>query len=203
MKLRNSLSVITSVLFLMIFSISCNNENKVKSFKEEVKQEKPSVVSHGHGIDISGSAIKSDLKWDIPEGWVTIKTESKIRLATYSIKSGENEAICTIVPLSGDAGGLKANVQMWLASTSEKNLSEKDLRIFISKQERFKTKDGKEGIFIDFSELTGKDSDLTLAVSVITYPKETLFVKLAGNRNIVTNNRDNVLKLSKSIGTVK
>jgi len=202
MRSKNSLSVITIVSLFMIFSISCNKDNEIKSYKEKIQKTKPSVLSHGHGVDIS-RPTKSDLKWDIPEGWTSIKANSKLRLATYSIKSGGKEAICTVVPLSGDAGGLKANIQMWLASTSEKNLSEEELKKFISKQEKFKTKDGKEGIFIDFSEMTGKEPDLTIGVSVITYPKKTLFIKMTGNIGVVKSNKDKMLKLSKSIEQVK
>ncbi|MEN8155205.1 MAG: hypothetical protein ABFR75_14410, partial [Acidobacteriota bacterium] len=179
MRSKYSLPVI--ILFLstlVFFSISCGKKNEVRSFKEEiVEKEKPAMTGHGHGMDIPG-ATKTNIKWDTPDGWTSIKTESKLRLATYSVKSGNKEAVCTIIPLSGDAGGLKANVQMWFASIAEEEPSDSAIDEFIAKQKKFKTRSNNEGILIDFTTMTGKESDLSIIVSIITFPEKSLFIKL-------------------------
>ncbi len=198
MRSKYSLPVILLIIIFSIFSISCSKKDEVRSFKEEITDKKPVVDSHGHGMNVPG-ATETNIKWDTPEGWISIKTESKLRLATYSIKAGDKEAICTIIPLSGDAGGLKANVQMWLASIAEKELSESEVDNFISKQKKFKTRSNNDGIFIDFTDVTGKEFDLSIAVSIINFPGKTLFVKLNGDKEVVRKNIDKIFKLSKSI----
>jgi len=199
MRSENSLPVIVLTAFILIFSISCGKKEEVRSFKEEIsKQESPAMEPHGHGMNIPGAA-QSDFKWDSPDGWTEIKTESKLRLATYTVKSREKEAICTIIPLTGDAGGLKANVQMWLASIADREYTDREIDDFISRQKKFSTRDNEEGIFIDFTPITGKESDLTIIVSVIKLKDKTLFIKLSGDKGIVTSNTEKIFELSKSI----
>ncbi len=199
MRSKYSLPVILFVFIFLIFTVSCGKKNEVRSFKEEIaEKEKPAMTGHAHGMNVPG-ATKTELKWDTPNGWTSIKTESKLRLATYSIKSGEKEAVCTIIPLSGDAGGLKANVQMWSASIADKEPSESEIDEFISKQKKFKTKSNNEGIFIDFTTITGKESDLSIIVSMITLPGKTLFIKMSGDPEVLRLNRAEILKLSESI----
>ena len=198
MRSKYSLPVILLTIIFLIFSISCGKKNEVRSFKEEITEKKPAMESHGHGMNVPG-AIETNIKWDTPEGWTSIKTESKLRLATFSVKEGDREAICTIIPLSGDAGGMKANVQMWLASIADREHSESEVDNFISKQRKFKTRSNNEGTFIDFTDITGKESDLSIVVSIINFPGKTLFIKLNGDKKVVKNNIDKIFKLSKSI----
>ncbi|MCK5005304.1 MAG: hypothetical protein KAS21_09460, partial [Candidatus Aminicenantes bacterium] len=56
-----------------------------------------------------------------------------------------------------------------------------------------------EGTFIDFTDITGKESDLSIVVSIINFPGKTLFIKLNGDKKVVKNNIDKIFKLSKSI----
>lgn len=198
MRSKNSLPVIFIVVVIMLFSLSCSKDNEVRSYTEEITKKEPVMKSHDHGMDIPG-ATETNLKWEAPENWTEIKTESKLRLATYSVKSGENEAICTIIPLSGDAGGLEANVLMWLANVADRDYPESELKSFISKQKKFKTRSNNKGIFIDFTNITGKESDLSIVVSVISFPEKTLFIKLTGNIDVVKSNLNKVFELSKSI----
>ena len=198
MRSKNSLSVIFIAIVFLLFSFSCSKDNEVRSHKEEITKKEPAVKSHGHGMNVPG-ATETNIKWKTPDNWTDIKTESKLRLATYSVKSGEKEAICTIIPLSGDAGGLMANVQMWLSNVADKEYSESELKSFIAKQKKFKTRSNNEGIFIDFTNITGKESDLSIVVSVISFPGKTLFIKLTGDIDVVKSNLDKVFKLSESI----
>ncbi len=201
MRSKYSLPVIVIILlFSSLLITSCNKDDKVKSYKEEIKVEKipQSIQNHAHGEDIPGKP-ESNIKWESPEGWVSIKTDSKIRLATYSVKSGSKEAVCTIIPLSGDGGGLKANILMWLSGLIQKEFSEVELNNFISEQKQFITSDNHKGIFIDFTTITGKESDLSMLVSVIELSGKTLFIKFSGATEIVTKNKEKLFKLSKSI----
>ncbi len=199
MRSAKSLPVILLSLLSIIFLVSCGNKNDVRSFKETIPENvRSDANTHGQGMNVP-VIPSTEIKWDTPEGWTNIKTESKLRLATYSIKSGEKEAICTIIPLSGDAGGLKANIQMWLSSISGKDLSGNELEEFILKQKKFRTKSNNGGIFIDLTGMTDKGSDLSIIVSVIDLSDKTLFIKLSGDRDIVKSNLDKILSLSKSI----
>ncbi|MEN8223692.1 MAG: hypothetical protein ABFR36_10630, partial [Acidobacteriota bacterium] len=64
---------------------------------------------------------------------------------------------------------------------------------------KFKTRSNNEGILIDFTTMTGKESDLSIIVSIISFPEKSLFIKLSGDPEVLRNNKDKILKLSKSI----
>jgi len=200
--MRSTYSLPVTVVILtaaLVFSAACGKKNETRTFKEEIQEkEKPAMTGHGHGMNVPGAA-KTDIKWEAPEGWEEIKTESRLRLATYSVKSGEKEAICSIIPLSGDAGGLKANVQMWFASVGEKEPAMDEVDAFIAKQKQFTSKSDQPGVFIDYTTITGKESDLSIIVSVITLPGRTLFIKLTGDPEVLKLNRDKLFKLSESV----
>ena len=89
MRSKNSLPVIFIVVVFILFSLSCSKDNEVRSYKEEITQKGPDVEkSHSHGMDIPG-ATETNFTWKTPDNWTDIETESKLRLATYSVKSGE------------------------------------------------------------------------------------------------------------------
>ena len=151
MKPKNSLSVIFSVFVVILFSFACNKENEIRSYKEKI--EKKDIPSGFHGNDtIESTAPESNIKWNTPDGWSPAKNSSKLRIATYLFKSENREAICTLIPLSGDGGGIIANVQMWLSSLQKEEIKETEIKEFISRQKKFKTFDNHEGIFLDFIE---------------------------------------------------
>ncbi|MEN8153363.1 MAG: hypothetical protein ABFR75_05015 [Acidobacteriota bacterium] len=198
MKPRNSLPVIFFVLILVIVFSSCSKKDEVRSYKEKIV--KKDIPQGFHGKNTMESTVKkTDIKWETPEDWKLAENASKLRIATYSFKSGDKEALCTMIPLSGDGGGIFANVQMWLSTLKKEEAKEAEIKEFISKQKKFKTSDSHEGIFLDFTEITGKESGNSIIVSIITLHNKTLFIKFSGDTSLVIQNREKLMALSKSI----
>lgn len=198
MKPKNSLLVIFLVVVFILSSFACNKKDEVRSYKEKIEKKDVPSGFHGNG-SVESAAPESNIKWETPDGWQLAKNSSKLRIATYSFRSENGEAICTLIPLSGDGGGITANAQMWLSTLKKEEIKEADIKKFISKQKKFRTSDNHEGVFLDFMEITGKESGQSMIVSIITLHGKTLFIKFSGDTSLVNQNREKLMSLSKSI----
>lgn len=219
MKLKSTLVVSIVAVLALLFAVSCGDGGEVRKYKEKApvaveKQEKTSPhgsmsvpKASGKMPGMGKAKAGAHFKWETPEGWQEDKTGSGFRLATFNVKSGEASATCTIIPLSGNAGGLKANVSRWLGQVTSKAghmdpmLAEGDdstVKKLLEKQEKFVTKAQFHGVFVDFTPVTAKDTDNSILVSMISVSGSTVFVKMTGPKSILVANRDKFRTLSKS-----
>ncbi len=203
MKKSIILSIVL-VVFSVIFLISCNDSGKVRKSTEEnvetVKKEEVNKTVSPHGNMMTKPTKQVDYKWDVPKGWEVGKSTSNIRLATYEIKEGKSEALCTIIPLLGDGGGLEANVNLWLEQVGIKmDLNTNEFKEFISKCLKFKTNSGFDVIMIDTSIVKQKELSESLLVSMVKVNEYTVFIKLKGEKSILLNNKDKFISLTKSL----
>jgi phage-related protein len=83
----------------------------------------------------------SQFSWETPAGWKQIEDTTGMRLAAFSIESGERQALCTIISLAGTAGGIKANVLRWASQIDViMEPDSKKLEEFLAKKEDFRTR---------------------------------------------------------------
>jgi hypothetical protein len=201
MKIIKSLLKISIPLTLVLIFISCGKSN-VRNYKEQVPIDK--TVHNFHGEDIGMTqTVTTEFKWSAPQGWILEKSKSKLRIATFFIRQNNKNAICTLIPLHGDGGGLSANVRMWYGTLTGKDISDTKLKVFLKEQKKFKTSSGYKGVLIDFLKTESKDILTSMLISIVTFPKKTLFIKLTGDKDILLSNRDKFISLSKSIEMVK
>lgn len=220
MKSRATVLFISVLAILAVFfTISCSDSGKVRKYKEKApaaveKQQKTSP--HGSmGIPKSSDMMpgmgmgkaKAHFKWDTPEGWEENKTGSGFRLASFTVKSGEAAANCTIIPLAGNAGGLEANVSRWLGQVTSKAghmdpmLAEGDaatVKKLLEQQEKFVTKAQFQGVMIDFTPVTAMDTDNSILVSMIAVSGSTVFVKMTGPKSVLVANKAKFKSLCQS-----
>ena len=145
-----------------------------------------------------------ELNWEIPRGW-TEKKGTGLRLATLVIGGEENQAVCTVVSLTGDGGGIEANIKRWMGqlSISSKLDSEKELDRFLSRQNKIKTSGELSGLFIDFTDLDRSPDSLSMLVTVFRLPDKTIFVKMMDKKAVLSRHRDRYLSFIRSFEVSK
>lgn len=188
------------VLMTLIAAVSCGDSGKVRKYKEEApaagtQQEKQQSPAPG----ADAMTAHSHFQWDTPEGWNENRTSSGFRLAVFTVKSGETESICTIIPLQGEAGGLKANVTRWLGQiTGSMAPDEGTVEKLLKAREKFLTKGQFPAVVIDFTPVTPKPTDKSILVGVLTVLGDSIFIKMTGQKSHLIENKTKFKALCQS-----
>lgn len=159
----------------------------MRDYREKVFQDKTS----GSIPEIKKDMNSKKLGWITPKGWIE-KKGNGMRLATFLNETDTSEVICTVVPIRGKAGGLKANIVRWSKQLGIDFDSSDELDRFIAQQSRFNLKDGTPVILIDFSSLLSEKSTVnerSMMVTIITLPEMTVFIKMTGKQKKILENR--------------
>jgi len=201
-------SILITVLLPALFVVftACGGEKEVRKYQEEQPTPKPGKLSmsspHTGGMPGSNPAMQPHFKWDVPTGWTEEPKTGGMRLATFSIKTGGKTAECTMIPLSGDAGGLQANVERWLDQVKSTGTAIPDKvnadTLMKNHLEKFLTKAQFPGELVDFTPVTPKPTDQTFIVAVIPIEGASVFVKLMGEKSILAENKGKFKALCES-----
>lgn len=114
----------------------------------------------------------------------------------------KKDAECTIIPLAGEAGGIRGNVERWLNQLALPPLTGKNLERFLDGSPKWKSADGWPALAFDFTTLAAADSDsdpISGMAAMIRAPGETVFIKITGDRERIIENRERFLALCRSI----
>lgn len=190
--------IIVCVFFSCFIFISCDSGDRVRQYTEE----SPSVeTSRDAGVGRAAAPAQQPgpLTWNTPAGWVEERKSSTMRLAAFSIRQDGKEAICTIIPLKGDGGGLKANIKRWLAQLDIRLKSEAELDQFIARQKRLTTSGGLPAVLVDFSGLQPAGGGTSILVGIVTLKGATVFVKMTGDTALLPGQKDRFLSLIESL----
>ena len=149
------------------------------------------------------SSAHVPLTWKTPEGWQELPG-SGFRLVTF--KAGENgEAIeCSIVSLSGEAGGIEANLLRWMTQINLKAPSDGILD-FLKENGTYIPGDSMAGHlpinYIDFTQLQKSAAPATpsMYAGIIEGPDSTIFVKMTGSLKAIKEHTKKFQTLSHSI----
>ncbi len=203
-------------LLLVILSgwlfVSCGDSGTVRKYKEKKSVPIPAQQAHsttpgtqtpppgspGHGQ----MPAQAHFKWESPEGWEEAPKTSGMRLATFNIKSGEKTAVCTVVPLKGEAGGLNANVQRWMGQVGiQPGEGGKTLQAVLDAREKFLTKGQFAGILIDVTAVTQGDETPSVIATVLDVRGNSVFIKMTGPKNLLLENKDKFKALCSSFSS--
>lgn len=185
------------IIFIFAIQLACNGEEKVRRYTEKNPNKKNGEIGSKETV----KAETGRISWTTPAGWVE-KEALGIRLATFDVQYENQFALCTIVSLQGDGGGIKANVLRWLAQQDLKMGSEDDLDDFILKQKRFTTEQNIPATLIDFTSLVFSSEQQTMLALILNLPRETVFVKMIGERIVLVKNLEKLLSLGNSLRIV-
>lgn len=130
-----------------------------------------------------------DIEWTIPDAWELSPQKKAMRLATFLVKADKALAI-SVSRFPGDVGGELANVNRWRGQVGLEPVKAEDLQKGL---EVIESKVGKAKL-VDISN-GGKQM---LAV-MLPYEKSTYFFKLMGSKESVSKQKENMVKLIKSL----
>jgi hypothetical protein len=128
----------------------------------------PSVPTTAPGLG------KPKLNFTTPTGWQPIPA-SGMRAAAFRAGEGSDAVEVTVIPLSGAAGGLTANVNRW---RGEVGLPESP-PAQIQAEAKELTVDGQKAVYVDLLGPDGSNRQRTLGVILIK-DDTTWFIKLRG-----------------------
>jgi hypothetical protein len=139
-------------------------------------------------------------RWEKPRQWRE-EESSGLRLAAFSIPGREGSSECTLIPLPGDGGGVRANVQRWLEQLQLPAFSPPDLEDFLARQKKIFTGSGLPVMIIDFTALSPSPNRLapSLLIAIIQAENQTLFVKMSGGKARLGENRGIFFKFCQSL----
>ena len=147
-------------------------------------------------------AKSSALAWDTPESW-NEKPGAGMRIASFTMGDGDDQGLCTLITLSGPAGGLEANVARWLGQLDLPVPEGTAFADFLDSQERFETQGGLPGVLADLVPLTRQQGtrEDSMMVGVITIKTQTAFLKLTGPMALLESEKKHLVALSRSFRT--
>ncbi len=166
-------------------------------------------VSNPHaGLDMSAMAgfmgggtgnSQNMLVWENPQGWKE-EPGTQMRLATFHMASDPKAIDCSIISLAGSAGGLEANLARWAGQLGLQD-SQDNLKQLTGSAQSLTTKGGREAMVFDFTVIQSKaaPSDQSMIAAMIAMGQSTVFVKMTGSVESVKQNKNNFLKLVRSI----
>jgi len=137
----------------------------------------------------TASAQLKNLEWTLPDAWEKSNKKSMMRIATFVVK--DNKALeISASRFGGQAGGELANVNRWRGQLGLKSVTAEELKKSLQVIE---SKAGKAKL-VDISN----DSKQMLAV-IMPYNNNTYFFKLMGKKEDVSKQKENMVKLVKSL----
>jgi hypothetical protein len=198
--MRYTIAICLPVLLL----VACAEQPEKRVYTEIVIDAPPPVArgvdeAHRDMRDMALPAVQrssgsAEFSWTAPAGWRE-EPGTGMRLATLWVEDGE----CTLIVLSGDVGGLAANIARWMDQVQLRPLSPAQMQSYIEGLERFETSAGLSGLLLDFDEFVQDAAALSTLGGIIQRGPETMFVKLTGSKSLLARERDNFITLCKSI----
>ena len=192
MKLLEKKRILFYLLIVILMAaVSCGDSGKVRKYKEEAPAAGTQQEKQGSSAP-AGTAMPAHthFQWNSPGGWIENRTTSGFRLAAFTVKSGELESICTIIPLQGEAGGLKANVTRWLGQITDSTApDENTVEKLLKAQEKFLTKGQFPAVLIDFTPAAPNPTDKSILAGILTVQGNSIFIKMTGPKSLLLENK--------------
>jgi hypothetical protein len=133
-----------------------------------------------------------------PEGWSEEKGQG-MRLATFISEGQQGRVECSLISLSGMAGGLEANINRWVGQLGSDPMAPDVLADFISSQEVFTTDNGHEGVLVDLTPMAADGgTGEAMMIGVVEHEGVTVFAKLTGTVDALRDERTKLLALCRS-----
>ena len=141
----------------------------------------------------------SSLAWEVPNGWEEV-SGSGMRVASFKIVGKPDAIDVSIVSLGGMAGGLEANLNRW-ADQIKLDINAQELAQFIESATTVKTQSGVDAKIFDFTKLQKGQNPSTksMIAAMIDVGGATVFVKMTGTIEAVTNNFEAYKSLTQSV----
>ena len=140
------------------------------------------------------------LSWTTPDGW-RAEAGTGMRAATFTLGADGQSATCTVIMLSGPAGGVDANVKRWIGQLKLEPLTDSDFQSFMDRQPQVKTSAGLDLRIVDITELGDGAADAQSIIGgILNLPASTAFIKFMGPSGLLRGEKDKFIALCQSMG---
>lgn len=161
---------------------------------------------------VNASPVDIKVTWTLPDTWVKKDSAMGMRVGSFLAPdpelalTGEADPLAadvSVTQLAGDGGGLKANISRWMNQVGIIHTVE-SMEEFVKSAERFKTKTGQEGLFVDMTEMLSGDMTQTRTIfgGIVATEDYTVFVKAMGDQGRVKANKGQLKAFCKSLSIV-
>lgn len=177
----------------MLFFISgCTDNSEPVTYTEPVPKSHRMMAGHNPDDENNHAVDEKQLIWTLPSGWTETKTSGMIlsRITAPEVP----DASITLTRLGGTGGGINPNIQRWARQLGLPQLSDTELAAVKSILKH----DEAKGTFIDFNVLP-LVKETTMKVCILEYPDFTVFLKLTGNKEVISEFSDKLKSFSLSI----
>jgi hypothetical protein len=146
---------------------------------------------------LSPPAVEGKLKWTLPPGWQE-QPAGGMRVGSFLVTEGKGKADISVVTLSGEAGGVLANINRWrkqllLSETTETGLPSLATNV---------DSDGTPALIVDMvSDVPLPDTKIRTRIlgAIIERGGNTWFVKMTGEDSLVKKHKAGFLDFVKSL----
>jgi len=180
-------------LFLFTIIIySCDENKHVKSYR--LPKTNFNISKNEAPIDIRKNG--KGIGWDLPQTWVPSDGHS-MRLASFDVPYSNGIGDLSIVSLSGESGGLVANVNRWRRQIDLESIDEEEiLASAVNGNSRI-------GPFRLFRLVNDSNKGKAILAAVLPSGGKTFFIKLTASQQGISELRFAFLEFCSSIGEAK
>ncbi len=178
-----------------IFLLSCSSDKAPRIYKE--------ILVRTGAKKISSSKFSYQLppKWESFPFLASRNSFVSPPILNFRIIKDGRITLGTLTEIEGEAGEVENNVLRWMRQLGMRPMTSKMMQHWLQKQFHFKTKQGYKGIVVDLTTILSgslNQKEFILA-SIIQTKKSKIFVKIKGHKQILIQNRPQILDFSRSI----
>lgn len=175
------------------------DEPPVRTWREPA----PEALSHGaiapSSAPMAAPVVSSEaVTWILPPGW-TVREGAGMRRATFEVSVGGVTYECSLTVLPGEAGGLEANARRWAAQIG-RPADGPGWAQWLADSAAGTTAGGAPLWILDYSRLPGaQPGDPSMLAAIVRRPGDSLFLKLVGPSDALSEVRDGFIALARSL----
>ena len=189
----NNFIKINILFFGLYVFFSCSDNRYIQSYRMSKKDFGLEKVSQKENLE---SKNISGLSWILPNTWVASEGHS-MRLASFDVPYSNGVGDLSIVSLSGESGGLVANVNRWRRQIDLDTIDEQEiLSSAVNGNSRI-------GPFWLFRLVNDSNKNKAILATVLPSGDKTFFIKLTASQKGISELRFAFLEFCSSIGEAK
>ena len=175
------------VMFTLVILQSCVEDKHTRSYSLPKKK-----VDNLTSSMKSSEAKSIEFSWTTPEAWIPAQGSS-MRLASFEVPFSTGSGDLSIIELSGDGGGLMANVNRWRGQIGLGPLSGFEI------ESQAEKRNNELGNFTVFRLVNPERIESAFLTAVLPLNASTLFIKLNASTEGILEIEDDFLSFCSSI----
>ena len=189
----NNFKIINILLLLFFVLTGFNDSRHIQSYRMPKKD-------FGLANEIEKGSKQnnnvSGLSWSLPETWAPSDGHS-LRLASFNVPYSKGVGDLSIVSLSGESGGLVANVNRWRRQIDLDPIDEQEILASAVNGE------SRIGPFRLFRLVNDANKEKAILAAVLPIRSKTFFIKLTASQQGISELRFSFMEFCSSIGEAK